>query len=217
MGMTQAEFAEEVGVAQGMISKWESGTDAPNLDNLISLSEATGEDFLLAQTGKPRGVQRSGIARPVAIVGAVQAGHWSEAVEWPHDDKYALLLPLPKAWKDIDFQGFLVRGSSMNRLYPEGSVVVAAPTIINQLDPFSGDKVVVQRQNESGLYEVTLKQLEITPDGIGWLWPRSTDPEHQTPLKFQGTIDLNRHDDRPDTVITGIVFACFKLERWLAL
>lgn len=93
MGMTQAEFAQEVGVAQGMISKWESGDDAPSLDNLISLSEATGEDFLLAHTGKSRSVARRGVTRQIPVVGAVQAGEWVEAVEWTNDDRYSLALP----------------------------------------------------------------------------------------------------------------------------
>jgi transcriptional regulator with XRE-family HTH domain len=39
--LTQEEFAEQVGVSQGVISHWLSSKKRPSLDNLLSMSAVT--------------------------------------------------------------------------------------------------------------------------------------------------------------------------------
>lgn len=41
-GKTQVEFAEELGISQSSLSKWETGSFDPSIDNLFRLSEVTG-------------------------------------------------------------------------------------------------------------------------------------------------------------------------------
>ena len=50
-GWTQADLAERVGVGTSSVSAWENGQDAPSLDNLMSVAEATGQSvsFLVAE------------------------------------------------------------------------------------------------------------------------------------------------------------------------
>lgn len=39
--LTQEEFADQVGVTQGMVSLWLTGKKRPSLDNLLSISSIT--------------------------------------------------------------------------------------------------------------------------------------------------------------------------------
>jgi transcriptional regulator with XRE-family HTH domain len=41
-GLTQTEFAQKIGVAQGMISKWESGKELPRLGSVRHIAETFG-------------------------------------------------------------------------------------------------------------------------------------------------------------------------------
>jgi len=45
--------------------------------------------------------------------------------------------------------------------------------------------VVVRRESGSKV-EMTVRQIRSGPDGVPVLWPDSTDPEHQTPLRLAG-------------------------------
>lgn len=40
--LTQEDFAERVGVSQGVVSHWLSGKKRPSLDNLLAMAEVTG-------------------------------------------------------------------------------------------------------------------------------------------------------------------------------
>src|SRR6185437_6658274 len=76
----------------------------------------------------------------------------------------------------------------------------AAATISNGLRPMNGDHVIVARRNRDGLFEASLKEYVLNDDGSRWLWPRSTDPEHQAPLQYGGAEEVT---------ITGIVKASY--------
>jgi transcriptional regulator with XRE-family HTH domain len=39
--LTQEEFADQIGVSQGVVSHWLSGKKRPSLDNLLSISAIT--------------------------------------------------------------------------------------------------------------------------------------------------------------------------------
>lgn len=68
----------------------------------------------------------------------------------------------------------------MDLEYPEGSVVVWVD-MLNARAPVDGDHVVVYAYASDDSIEATVKELRIV-DGSAWLWPRSTSPEHQTPI-----------------------------------
>lgn len=204
----QEEFADLVGVSQGTISKWERGEDSPRLENVRKLAELAREpvsDFWLEED--EHRLAGEGWHPPTRVIGAVQAGQWVESVEWDEDQQFDVIMPFPRAWPEFPTYGFLVRGSSMNLLYPEGSVVVAVPTIVSGIDPKPGDRVVVQRRDDQGLYEVTVKEFTRDSQGRVWLWPRSDDPE------WQGPIDpRDGADKRAEILVTGIIVASLRLE-----
>jgi hypothetical protein len=70
----------------------------------------------------------------------------------------------------------------MNRVFPDGSRVICA--LPHEAGVRDGDYVAVRR-SRGGLTETTLKQLVVEKDGEILLYPRSTDPAHQAPLKLE--------------------------------
>lgn len=123
----------------------------------------------------------------VMLRGAVQAGLFIEAREWPEDDwRPAPVAADPRYPADLQY-ALEVRGPSMNLLYPAGSVVICFPLLHLDRDLKSGDKVIVSRQhNGSASREITIKELRINEAGEAWLWPRSSDPEYQQPWRISG-------------------------------
>ena len=205
LGLGQIEFAEFLGMGaegQPTVSKWERARQAPGAEYSARLSQKTGRSALyysgldeISEDGEVNG-------RKFPLVGDVQAGSWKEAVERQSDEQELVMLPSAVDVPPYVMKAFKVRGGSMNMIYPEGSVVFVAGLFDNPITPVDGDIVMVQRQSADGLYEATLKELVVDDDGRRWLWPRSTEPEHQAPL----SVDDGR-DSSTDVTILGIVQA----------
>lgn len=202
LGINQRELAEKIGLAsQGSVSKWERGTESPSATHTVRLAKLAGlgvHEWLdmpdLGETVMPR--------RRLRLVGQVQAGAWKEAIE--DTEARWVDTPLPAEFDDVDVQAFEVTGSSMNKVYPDGTVVYVA-SVQSYRAPESDDRVLVLRQNKDGLYEATLKELIIGEDGQKWLWPRSYDPQHQAPLEYIEGSD-------GDIQIRGVVVASLIVE-----
>lgn len=199
LGMTTGQLASKIGVNQSTVSKYEMGKQRPKDEPNQKLAELAGISI-----GEWLGIEPVSAmdvrTRMVPVVGELCAGQWREAIEWEHDDRYEVPALLDAGLPGYSLQGYIVRGSSMNRFYPDGAVVFAAATISNGLNPVSGDHVIALRRDRSGLFEASLKEYVVESDGSKWLWPRSSDPEHAAPLKFDGAEDVT---------ITGIVQASF--------
>lgn len=199
LGIDQRELADKIGVNQSTVSKYELGKQEPKREPNMKLAELAGVPF-----GEWVGVEpvtaRDVRAKTVQVVGELCAGQWREAIEWDHDDQYSVPALLDPDMPGYQLNGYVVRGTSMNQYYPDGSIVFAAATISNGLQPANGDHVLVSRRNREGMYEASLKEYVVNADGSKWLWPRSTDPEHQAPLRLEGSEEVT---------ITGIVRASF--------
>ena len=154
----------------------------------------------------------------VFVRGVVQGGVWREAIEWAGSDWYALTVPEDSRWPGAERFGLEVRGSSMDRLYPEGTIVVCIRFGDIAREPMPGEKVVCLRRARTGEYEATIKEYQFDR-GRHVLWPRSLDPEFQQPIILTGermpmapsrrlpTLADAGHDDggSPDIVITALV------------
>jgi len=210
LGLNQEAFGDLVGVSQGTISKWERGEDSPRFENIERLSALADEPFpyfLLTEEEDASAFKPEPWMVSSQVIGTVQAGLWIESVEWSEDQKFNVAVPLRKNWPDLLTVSFLVRGDSMNLLYPDGSIVVVLPTLMHALNPLHGDKVIVERRNKNGLHEVTIKEFSKDSDGQIWLWPRSNDPQWQNPLNPR-----QEAESGDEIVVTGIVVASFRLE-----
>lgn len=132
------------------------------------------------------------VTRHLIVRGALQAGVFKEAVEWPPEERYDVAYRVSRRSQKLPLFGLEIAGPSMNLKFPEGSVAICCRLMdLDGEDVQSGDYVVVYRRNELDEIEATVKQYEIDREGRQWLWPRSDHPEFQTPIEVAG-ISANR-------------------------
>ncbi len=130
----------------------------------------------------------------IMVRGSVEAGHWREAVMWAEADwKPAPISPDARYPEARQF-GLEVIGPSMDRLYPEGTILVCVSLQDYRGDPTPGQKVIVQRRALDG-FEATVKELGQDDAGQYWLWPRSNHPEYQQPWPIPKPNDFGENDD----------------------
>jgi len=208
---TAKQFSDTYGLSQSVHSTREAGTRKISRDAALFYAERLNisVDWLL--TGKGEGPEGSADdpentvqISSLPVVGAVQAGHWVEAVTWDQDDWYEISIPPDRRYPDQRRYGLEVRGPSMNELYPEGSVVICVPLVQLGREPRHGERVVIERRRCDGCVEATVKEYRVTDDGI-WLWPRSTHPSFQQPLSFPDSGD-------EEVSITGLVVGSYRAE-----
>lgn len=197
--MSQGELAKKIEVTQPTVSKWEKDTHPPKQRDVEKLAsffkvepeQITGFNLIDADQG-----------RKVEVRGELQAGAFSEAVEWDESQRYLVTVPLDDDMNDLPLQGFIVRGDSMNRIYPDGTTVYVTPLHALSGGLQNGDIVMVMRRDKHGLVEGTLKEY-VEDNGHKWLWPRSTHPEHQAPIDYA----KGRTGDIEEVIIVGVVMA----------
>jgi SOS-response transcriptional repressor LexA len=139
----------------------------------------------------------------IFVAGHIQAGDYREAVAWDEADWYAVDVPIPDRFRRLA-KALEVRGSSMNVDYPEPSIVVWVE-MLDYRAARTGDDVVVYSIRTDDMVEATLKELRIDDDGDMWLWPRSHDPLHQTPINI-----ANPPEHVAEIIIKGIVIGSYR-------
>lgn len=201
-GWDQTQLAEKLGTTQGTVSRWESGKQKPEFEQLAALAAIEGKT-IEAFLGYSVRLGTINIL-PITVRGALRAGAWVEAVEWPPDEHFEILVPEDKRYAGLTHAAFRVDGPSMNKLYPDGSYVITVPYIQIQHEPQPGDRVICQRTRADGLVEATVKELAIS-DGRRYLWPRSDHPDHQAPIPLDGI-------NGEEVVVTAKVIGSYKPE-----
>lgn len=207
LGMNQAAFGRLVGVDQSTVSKWESGRQLPDGTQLIKLAELAKQsprEFLGEVEIKPATTIN------ISVIGAVQAGQWLEAMEWPEDARYGVTVLFRPDFRNTKRFGLEVRGPSMNKVYPEGTILDCVSIHDLKRQPVSGQRVIVHRRRADGLVEATCKEYVVDQDGRVWLWPRSDHPEHQQPLRFEPESDVRNGVESVE--IAAIVVGSYRPE-----
>lgn len=155
-----------------------------------------------------QGVNKSA-SRPVQqvwVVGAVQGGEWAEAIRWEDSDHYMIDAPKSRKYPGARREALVVRGPSMNLLYPEGTVVLTVSPQEMDLEPRPGQKVVVERLRKDGLREATIKVYQPDEQGRIWLWPKSNHPDFQQPIELKPAGDIE------EVKIIGLVVGVYRDE-----
>lgn len=177
--LKQRQLAERVGVTQATVSRWERGAK-PEFDHMKALADLAGQ-HVDEFAGHPRAVVVKVSA--IQVIGAVEAGVWRHAIEWSPDDIYEVYWVPRQEFLGIPAFGLEVHGPSMDRVYPEGSIVVCVRLMDIKREPRSGERVVVYTKRPDGKVEATLKEY-VAENGHVWLWPRSTSPRYQAPIEY---------------------------------
>lgn len=136
----------------------------------------------------------------VDVIGVVEAGSWREA-QSGHKPMYSVSIP-PNVAPGVATYGLEIRGQSMNKRYPHGTVVIVVKAIETGREPREDERVIVER-TRNGLVEATCKVYR-----GGKLWPDSDHPDHQKPLEIAPESDLGHEEVR----ITGYVVGSYRPE-----
>lgn len=127
--------------------------------------------------------------RRIRVRSYVEAGVWADHHEWPEDDWYEVAIPDDPRFRTIELVGAETRGPSMNRRYPERTVLVHTDIFAHPEPLEIGKRYIVERERPDGLRETTVKTLERDESGKLWLMPESTDPRFQSPIPIDDDLD----------------------------
>ena len=193
--MNQTEFGELLGVTQASVSRWEKGS-MPDPPLVARLAEMAGEEVLHFLGGNSD-VSFMPAQNQYLVRGAVAAGVWVEAFEWP-EDQWEPYTGGDHVKADAGRRfGLRVDGDSMNMVYPSGTILDCL-SVLDGNQPQSGQRVVVVRKRADETLEATVKEYLVDADGKEWLVPRSTNPSFQTPFSM---------DDPGDGVVEVTIIA----------
>lgn len=204
LGRTQEQVAEAVEKSTATVQRWEKGLRIPGVDDLKEIADyfrIRPYDLLRPPEGFPSIVS-------LEVRGFVQAGYWRETQEWPDFERYSTPMPDDSRFSGGQVFGLEVRGQSMNRVFPPGTILACA-NIFHSRASIPDDAVLVQGRYviaevfDHGLVETTVKQLAQDEGGKWWLWPRSTDPRYQTPLP----LDIVDPETDSEVRVTAIVIS----------
>jgi transcriptional regulator with XRE-family HTH domain len=187
LGWSQHQLAEEIGVSQSLVSRWERGGADPNMAERFELArldtESPSKDWLGFDYPKNRPSYDDAL-----VVGALKAGEWSPDFEWPKPERYNFEFPEIKAFSPPSKQAFLIRDRHFNRRFGAGSIVVTVGLtgqLLRGASLIDGDIVVLHRYRKvERLWESTCRLVRLV-QGKPYLWFHSDDPEYQTPIAYE--------------------------------
>lgn len=134
----------------------------------------------------------------INLLGQVAAGVFQEANQWDEGDWEQINLP---GNYGINAFGLRVHGDSMDKEFPEGTVLVCVP--YNEADdeiPVDRYVIADRTAGDTGFVESTCKKL-VENNGTYILMPESTNPAH-TPLPL---MDMGEQTVRVRAVVTGAI------------
>jgi transcriptional regulator with XRE-family HTH domain len=176
--LSQRHIAALVGITPGAVSQWESDETVPNVERLGLLARVLGVEigWLVAGTGvtlleQPTRLGESPV-HPVRVIGSLRGDDWDQVSDWPPNQQFDIIVPIDSRFIGMAAVALRIRGSSSFSLYPDGTFLIFVPAA-NLGSGFqfqTGDRILVQRRNEFGILERTVKEFtgqENGLDGVG--------------------------------------------------
>ncbi|WP_181181806.1 LexA family transcriptional regulator [Mesorhizobium sp. B1-1-6] len=188
LGLGPVEAATKAGLERTYIRDIVQGKKlSVRTDKLESLARALQLDAADLSHSKSTAVDST--VRNVTVKGFVQAGHWAETWEWGDDDVYSVPVPNDPALRPFMLHAAETRGPSMDKRYPERTVLVFTDVVETGASLDLGKRYIVERERADGLREATVKTLWRDEGGKVWLLPESNDPRFQEPIPIEGGED----------------------------
>lgn len=202
------DVSRKAGLGETAVKDILSGRNRrPALDTLAKIAaelEVPVSDF--ASDGPDALGERSSQIVPsyLPVRHKVAAGVWRSVDEYAQDFPEPPQAVVPdRRYADWPQWLEVVDGESMNLLVPSGRYVHVVDAVEMGYAPRSGDLVIVEARRMGGhLRERTLKEVQIGAGGVE-LWPRSSDPRYQAPLR------LSDSDETTEVQIVGKVIGAY--------
>lgn len=200
LSLSQQQLADRLGTSQPTIQRYESNKRDLNSEKLIAMSAALGVtiSYLLGFDDDQVIPNRAHVMHSVPVLGCIAAGEAREAIqqagEW-HATRDEL-------WRGHERAFWLVvSGDSMNRLFPEGSLVLIDP----DEEVRDGDVGAVFVNGD----DATLKRVFFEGEAVR-LHPESHDAEYRDRV-------IDRSDpDAPDVRAIGRAVSYTAPDGWRA-
>ncbi len=205
-GLSRRALSLNAGLSEGAVKAILNGhSKHPRYDTLEKLAGVLGCTVSdLIEDDRAIDERLSPPLTVVSVTGQVQAGAWVEAIEWPNGDWFEIAVPPDRRYPGVPRFGLVVRGSSMDLLYPDGTILICISLDDLGRTAKSGERVVCQRRRGRGEYEITVKEY-LVRDGSHWLVPHSTDPRYQSPIKLDAR-------DNADLSLAALVIGSYRPE-----
>lgn len=180
-GISRGEMSRRLGIPEDGISKFMRGKRGLSADEMIGIERETGvappADARPPQLTAPE-PSRSVVR--IKVVGEAAGGVWKEMKL--SFEEYDLAYAIDPMWPLEAVSALRISGSSINRQARDGDYVVCVDVWAFPRELRAGDWVAVRRMRHDTA-ETTVKQLRGWP-GAWELWPDSTDPEFQAPVRW---------------------------------
>ena len=197
-GLTQQQISERIGVTVTGYQNWEYGKTPIKATALRKLSKLFGctTDYILGLSETITAVPSK--SHPLPVFGRIAAGTPREALE-----QSSMVHDTPQSLYELHSESFwlTVSGNSMNRLFPDGSLVLIDPTE----EVRNGDVGVVFVNGD----DATLKRVYFEGGSIR-LHPESYDHEY-TDRVIDGS-----DPDAPEVRIVGKAVSYAAPDNWRA-
>lgn len=215
LGLTEYSAAVKAGLSKDAIRNMRrtiEGKDrsrrgdvaAKTVEALAPVLETTPE-WLMWEVGpeEPRGAPA---VTGLPVVGRIQAGNWLDITIFdPEADQRIVAAPRDPRFPRARHYCLEVVGDSVDRIYPEGTIVVCVDFAESGLSLKSGQFVHVERRRGGGqMVEITLKEVLLGPKRSITLLPRSSNPAHQ-PVHIRKSAKSAAEDDGTEVLVRGIV------------
>lgn len=204
-GNKQVDLARALDLQKNKVTKMITGERAAQLHEIPVIANMTGltvYEVIQRFASSELELMPEPGGKSITVRGEVQAGDWRSSLEW--DLSEWEVITMPKALNYERSYGLKVVGNSMNKHYPSGSVIICVPFMDYTKPVGDGDHVIVERSNKEGLYEATVKEIQISDDGKIWLVPKSTDPS-QTAIELNNAANRDEWFGTDSDRITGVV------------
>lgn len=190
LGLGPVEAATKGGLERTYIRDLVEGKKlSVRTDKIESLARALQLDPADLSVSKSTAKAPEGAVRPVSVTGFVQAGYWAETWEWAIDDQYTVAIPDDPPLRPFKLHAAETRGPSMNKRYPEKTVLVFTDMIETHEQIEIDKRYIVERERSDGMREATVKKLWRDEAGKLWLVPESDDPRFQESIPLEGGED----------------------------
>lgn len=197
-GIGQQEMADRMDLHLTNYNRLENGKSDPSIKQFRRVAEILGCRLIDLFGGADAERWRT-----VEVATTVEAGTWSEGLSLD-EEVQTVAIPDRPEWQGLTLHGAIVRGESMNRRYPDGSIIVFTD-IVETHEPLRPDAAYVVQRSHHGEYERTCKVLIKRRDGSLWLQPDSSDPTFEA---FPAT----PRDDQDEIAILGRVIWSSRVE-----
>ena len=206
-GLAAEDLAARVGRSVSAVRNQENGTNgipAP-LARKYAAALGTTAGWILYGDNTPEAVAAPS-TNELPIIGPIQAGAWLMIDETVQDEPIYFTAVADRRYPHARQWLREVRGDSMNaRGVMPGDLAHIVDVTEAGLNLNTGMIVEVTRCRDGGaLREITLKEVEMTPEGIR-LWPRSTNPRWTEPV----VLDDGQSGDI-EVQVTGLLLQSIK-------